>query len=100
MFSKFLRKAIEESGKTQKVIADAAEITQAALANYLNGSRSPQIEVAEKLCKACGYTITFVKESTFVGKTPLNSSETSLTEDEILQIRALLKERGSKNVAG
>lgn len=62
MYSTFLRQKIEESGKTQKDIANSAGITTAALANYLNGSRSPQLEVAKKLCDACGYDLIFVKK--------------------------------------
>lgn len=62
MYSTFLRQKIDESGKTQKDIANSAGITTAALANYLNGSRSPQLEVAKKLCDACGYDLIFVKK--------------------------------------
>lgn len=101
MFSQFLRKAIDESGKTQKVVADEAGITQAALANYLNGSRSPQFEVVELLCKSCGYTIKFEKESTNVD-TPIQSesTESPLTSDEIKELRELLKVRNTKRKVG
>lgn len=63
MYSTFLRQKIEESGKTQKEVAAHAGITTAALANYLNGSRSPQLDVAKKLCDACGYDLIFLKKS-------------------------------------
>lgn len=101
MFSHFLRKAIEESGKTQKVVADEAGITQAALANYLNGSRSPQFEVVELLCKSCGYSVKFEKVSTNVG-IPANdeNKESPLTSDEIKELRELLKGRGAKRKVG
>ena len=98
MFSQFLRKAIEESGKTQKVVADEAGITQAALANYLNGSRSPQFEVVELLCKSCGYSVKFEKVSTNVD-IPANK-ETPLTSDEIKELRELLKGRVAKRKVG
>ena len=62
MYSTFLRQKIEESGKTQKEVAAHAGITTAALANYLNGSRSPQLDVAKKLCDACGYDLIFLKK--------------------------------------
>lgn len=101
MFSQFLRKAIEESGKTQKVVADEAGITQAALANYLNGSRSPQFEVVELLCKSCGYSVKFEKASTNVD-IPANdeNKESPLTSDEIKELRELLKGRGAKRKVG
>lgn len=63
MYSTFLRQKIEESGKTQKEVAAHAGITTAALANYLNGSRSPQLDVAKKLCDACGYDLIFLKKA-------------------------------------
>lgn len=62
MYSTFLRQKIDESGKTQKEIANYAGITTAALANYLNGSRCPQLDVAKKLCEACGYDLAFIKK--------------------------------------
>lgn len=62
MFSIFLRQKVDESGKTQKEIADYAEITTAALANYLNGKRCPQFDVAEKMLNICGYDVVFSKK--------------------------------------
>lgn len=93
MFFSFLRSAISESGKTQRIIAAEAGITLAALANYLNGSRSPQFEVAEKLCQACGYTIEFVKNipSTNVDIKTNTPPSAQLSENEVEILRDMIK---------
>lgn len=57
LFSDALKRAVQASGKKQKEIAEDAGIALAALANYLNGSREPQVSVAISLASACGVSI-------------------------------------------
>ena len=100
MFFSFLRSVIAESGKTQRVVAEETGITLAALANYLNGSRCPQFDVAEKLCQTCGYTIRFEKTSTNVDVFSKKQPD-CLTKNEIEDLRALLKaSQKSKRAVG
>jgi len=100
MFSCFLKRAIAESGKTQRNIADESGITLSALANYLKGVRQPQVDVAEKLAKSCGYSLTFIRKgmSTNVDISNQNKSNSEdLTDEEIKALRNLLEKSKKSN---
>lgn len=101
MFSCFLRNAIAESGKTQRNIADEAGITLSALANYLKGSRNPQIDIAEKLAESCGYSLEFTKKEVSTNVDIKNLDNEELTKEEIRALKSLLeknKKEKSRNV--
>lgn len=52
-----LEVARRAKGFTQDELADAAEITQAALSRYEHGLRTPEPEVLERIAKALGVTV-------------------------------------------
>ncbi len=74
---------------------------QPQMSAYTSEAKSPSIDVLLRFLQAgCNINWLLSGEGEMVYPSGYNQSETSLTDDEILQIRELLKERGSKNVAG
>lgn len=60
----FLIKVRKEKGLSQKDVAEAAEINQAAYSNIEKGKRNPSVKTAKKIAAVLGFDwIEFFKES-------------------------------------
>lgn len=78
-----LRNAFENSGYTQKELADKAGITSSSLCRYLDGSREPKATVLFKLCEKLNIDIydLFANDPETLGSKSLNliSREETIT---------------------
>lgn len=59
-FKTQLQKALSLAGMTQKQLADAAGITEAAVSHYLKGDRTPRAAVVSKMAEVLNCSIEFL----------------------------------------
>ena len=71
-FAARLQTGISKSGKSQKQVCDEVGLSPAGLYNYLQGKRSPDLDVALLLARACGVSLAYlVGEIDESGERPL-----------------------------
>lgn len=101
MIGKRLKEFAKNKYGTVSAFAEACSMTQPQMSAYTSDAKSPSIDVLLRFLQAgCDINWLLSGKGEMVYPSSYNHNDASLTEDEILQIRALLKERGSKNVAG
>lgn len=101
MIGKRLKEFAKSRYGTVSAFAEACSMPQPQMSAYTSDAKSPSIDVLLRFLQAgCNINWLLSGEGEMVYSIGYNQNETSLTEDEISQLRTLLKERGLKNVAG
>lgn len=101
MIGKRLKEFAKNKYGTVSAFAEACSMPQPQMSAYTSGAKSPSVDVLLRFLKAgCDINWLLSGEGEMIYSSGYNQNETSLTEDEISQLRTLLKERGLKNVAG
>lgn len=101
MIGKRLKDFAKNKYGTVSAFAEACSMTQPQMSAYTSGAKSPSIDVLLRFLRAgCNINWLLSGEGEMIYPSSYNQNDVSLTDDEIFQIRELLKERGSKNVAG
>lgn len=101
MIGKRLKEFAKSRYGTVSAFAEACSMPQPQMSAYTSDAKSPSIDVLLRFLQAgCNINWLLSGEGEMVYSIGYNQNETSLTEDEIRQLRTLLKERGLKNVAG
>lgn len=59
-FKTQLQRALSLAGMTQKQLAEAAGITEAAVSHYLKGDRTPRAAVVSKIAEVLGCSLEFL----------------------------------------
>lgn len=90
---------MKEQSLTQKELASKASVTEASLSKYLNGVRTPRIDVVVKLAKALNTTpncllddVTAEENSYDVAYTTLARCKEGLTDEEKKKLLKFLLE--------
>ncbi len=90
---------MKEQRLNQKQLADKATITEASMSKYLNGSRTPRIDVIVKIAKALNTSVNFLLDCEDAPDTPYIYASTALarckdqlTEEEKKKIIKFLLE--------
>lgn len=101
MIGKRLKEFAKSRYGTVSAFAEACSMPQPQMSAYTSDAKSPSVDVLLRFLQAgCNINWLLSGEGEMVYSSGYNQNKTSLTEDEIRQLRTLLKERGLKNVAG
>ena len=90
---------MKEQKLNQKQLAAKATITEASMSKYLNGERTPRIDVIVKLAKALDTTVNFLLDNESAPESPYIYASTALarckdqlTDDEKKKLMKFLLE--------
>lgn len=67
-FGERLVKLLKEKNMTQKELAKKADVTEAAISQYINGNRNPRGKVMARIANALGTTTDYLVEGTPLSK--------------------------------
>ena len=81
-FSYRLRERLESLGKTQRVLAEEAQTTEATISRYVAGLTQPEISIVARIAKAIGTSVDYL-----CGLTDMSTPKESLG----LELHLLMK---------
>lgn len=101
MIGKRLKDFAKAKYGTVSAFAEACSMSQPQMSAYTSETKSPSVDVLLRFLQAgCNINWLLSGDGEMVYPSSYIKTESVLTDDEVAQIRQLLKERGSKNVAG